>query len=235
VPARHRVLVVEDDPDIRELLVQVVRPLDVEVFEAASGEEALELVRSEDPDLVTLDLGLPGLDGMETCRRLRGFSDAYVVMITGRDDEVDQLVGLEVGADDYLAKPISPREVRARVAALLRRPRAGLAARGASEAEPPPSSGGLVVDPVAQRVTLHGEPLTLTPVEIDVLAALVARPGHTWDRGELVRQVWRGEFVESDYLVDVQVGSLRRKLRAHGADGLIRTVGGTGYRFDPGG
>lgn len=230
----HRALVVEDDPDISDLVVLSLESGGLDVYTAKTGREALEVAREHEPDLVTLDLTLPDMDGVEICRRLREFTDAYIIMITGRTDEIDRLVGLEVGADDYLAKPFSPQELRARAAALLRRPR-----RSAEPAAPPDLEvGRLVVSPGDREARLDGEPLGLTPAEVDVLATLAGTPGRAWGRDELTREVWQGEFIESDYLVDVHVANLRRKLRGHGPGdspdhSWIATVGGVAYRFDP--
>lgn len=241
--AGQTALVVEDDDDISELLVQVLEGLGLTVVSAGTGEEAVAAVRERRPDLVTLDLSLPDLDGTDVCRRIRGFSDAYIIMVTGRDSEVDRLVGLEVGADDYLVKPFSPRELEARASALLRRPRAGAAAADQpSGGEEPPSGeelragGGLVLVPVRHVALLDGKPVPLTPAEVDLLTALSSDAGRVWSRAELVREVWQGEFIESDYLVDVHVGNLRRKLRkAGGRREWIRTIGGTAYQFVGGG
>ncbi|MEI5674001.1 MULTISPECIES: response regulator transcription factor [unclassified Nocardioides] len=245
--SRKTAVVVDDDPDVRLLLAHVLGKLDLDVTSAETGEDGIARIREVDADLVTLDLTLPDLDGVEVCRRIREFSDAYVVMITGRVEEADRLVGLDVGADDYMTKPVSPREVRARAAALLRRPRQ----RRDPAAEPPPAptglavqstgaddrvvdaGGGLVLVPVRHVALLDGQPLPLTPTEVDLLATLSSRPGATWDRGALVREVWAGDFIESDFLVDVHVASLRRKLRKAGTQReWISTVAGTGYRFD---
>jgi len=242
VEAAQRAVVVDDDDDIRDLLAHVLQQAGIEVHGAGTGAEALEVVRAVDPDLVTLDLSLPDLDGTDVCRRIREFSDAYIIMITARSDEIDRLVGLELGADDYLAKPFSPREVRARSLALLRRPRLGAVpsvpapSPPADDAVPPvlEAGGGLVLDPVRQTALLDGVPLPLTPAEADLLVALARRPGQGWSRGELVREVWQGEFIESDFLVDVHIGNLRRKLkRAGSAREWISTVEGSGYRFEP--
>ncbi|SDD03006.1 response regulator transcription factor [Nocardioides lianchengensis] len=245
--SRQTAVVVDDDPDVRLLLAHVLGKLDLDVTSAETGEDGIARIREVDADLVTLDLTLPDLDGVEVCRRIREFSDAYVVMITGRVEEADRLVGLDVGADDYMTKPVSPREVRARAAALLRRPRQ----RRDPAAEPPPAptglavqsagvddrvvdaGGGLVLVPVRHVALLDGQPLPLTPTEVDLLATLSSRPGAAWDRGALVREVWAGDFIESDFLVDVHVASLRRKLRKAGTQReWISTVAGTGYRFD---
>lgn len=247
--APHRAVVVDDDDDIRDLLVHVLLEAGLEVSTASDGTSALALIREQQPDLVTLDLSLPDMDGTDVCLALREFSDAYVVMITGRDAEIDRLVGLEVGADDYMAKPFSPREVRARVSALLRRPRLGAVAVAAPVAAPvtdedpsPPApepggpvdvGGGLVLDAEHHVAVLDGQRVMLTPAEFDLLHALASRPGTGWERGDLVREVWRGEFIESDFLVDVHIGNVRRKLRRAGSEhSWIRTIDGSGYVFD---
>lgn len=224
------VLVVEDDPDIRDLLVFVLKSIGLEVSTASSGAEALEQARRIDPDLVTLDLTLPDADGTDVCRELRGFTDAYIMMVTGRTEEADRLVGLEVGADDYLVKPFSAQEICARVGALLRRPRTSRR----SSATLLDAGNGLLLLASAHTALLHGVPLPLTPTEVDLLAVIVAAPGKTWTRTELVRAVWQGEFIESDFLVDVHVGSVRRKLRQAGSDRQwISTIDGTSYAFMP--
>ncbi|GAA4696308.1 response regulator transcription factor [Nocardioides nanhaiensis] len=236
-----RVLVVDDDPDLRALIELVLADEGLAVSTATTGREAIEAVRREEPDLVTLDLSLPDTDGTEVCRELRTFSDVYVVMVTGRDQESDRLAGLEIGADDYLVKPFSPRELRARVKALLRRPRqstasaATVAAAPAAQAVPLEPGGGLVIVPTGRVVLLDGHVVPLTPAEVDVVAVLASEPGRVWERGELARQVWNTQFVESDYVVDLHVAGARRKLRKAAGTGSrewIRTVAGSGYVFD---
>jgi len=238
-----RVLVVDDDLEMRELLVLVLETQGLVVTSAGTGAEAIAEARRTDPDLVTLDLTLPDADGTDVCRELRTFTDAYIVMISGRSDQVDRLTGLDVGADDYLVKPFSPQEVRARVAALLRRPRASQQTTPTPVAprEPEPATGvidaggGLVVDPGGQTALLDGVALPMTAAEVALLAALAGAPGRTWTRSELVWAVWQGDFIESDHLVDVHVGHVRRKLRqAGGRHQWIVTVGGTSYAFTHG-
>ena len=242
---RHRALVVDDDPDIADLVVMVLEGLEMDVVVARTGAEALSLARERQPDLVTLDLTLPDIDGTEVCEQLRGFTDAYIIMITGRDAEIDRLVGLEVGADEYLSKPFSPRELRARAASLLRRPRVGVPV--ASDQGSGPDAGAVRASGVAMTDLGHGlllDPLTgatryddvsvpLTPTEGRILVALARRPGVPMERGELVKAVWQGEFIESDFLVDVQVAGLRKKLRTTTGRDWIGVVGGTAYRVKP--
>jgi len=226
--AAPRAVVVEDDADTRELIEIVLRRDGIEVSTAEDGETALRLVRELSPDLVTLDVQLPDMEGTEVCRRLREFSEALVMMVTSRTDEVDRLVALDLGADDYLSKPFSPRELTARAGALLRRART-------RTSEPPAddvlqAGGGLVLVPVRHLATLDDVPVPLTPAEVDVLAVLARTPGEPWERAALVAEVWGGDFIESDFLIDVHVASLRRKLRKAGAGrDRIRTVDASAY------
>ena len=191
--------------------------------------------------MVVLDLGLPGLDGLEVCRRLRTFSDCYVVMLTARGEEVDKLVGLSVGADDYVTKPFSPRELVARVGVMLRRPRAGRAAPagpGGPDADGEGSRlvvGGLAVDLPAREVRVDGREVELTRTEFDLLAALAGRPRTAFGRRQLIDTVWGQEWVGDEHLVDVHVGHLRRKLGDDvGSARFVRTVRGIGYRMGEG-
>jgi len=226
-----KALVVEDDPDIRELLSFTLAQMGFAVHRASDGRSAVEAVRELDPDLVTLDLGLPSLDGVEICRRIREFSNAYVVMVTARAEEVDRLLGLEIGADDYLTKPFSPRELKARVNAMFRRPRRAAPAR--SEAGGTLHHGALVVDVDGRQVRLGDEEVGLTRTEFDLLAELMRTPARVWSREALLVAVWGDDPVGDTHLVEVHVGNLRRKLaRAAGGARLIRTVRGVGYRME---
>jgi DNA-binding response OmpR family regulator len=204
-----------------------------EVQVAHDGLRAVDAARELDPDVVILDLGLPGQDGLEVCRQLRTFSDAYVVMLTARSDEVDTLVGLSVGADDYMTKPFSPRELIARLRAMLRRPRP-LGAKGGDRPQLR-SFGALSIDPLGRDVWLDGEPVSLTRTEFDLLAALSARPQMAFSRRRLIEDVWGGGWVGDEHLVDVHVLHLRRKLGDDAAASrYIRTVRGVGYRMGTG-
>jgi DNA-binding response OmpR family regulator len=231
-------LVVEDDEDMCSLIELTLRTQGFEVMAVGSGLEAVEAVRDHDPDLVTLDLGLPGIDGIEACRRIREISDAYVVMITARDDEVEKLIGLETGADDFLSKPFSPRELKARVNAMFRRPRRGHAPAPAgwlASAEPAHEvlqHGSLRVD-VDGRLAFRGEDeLALTRTEFDLLTELMRTPNRVWTREALLRSVWDTEWATDTHLVEVHIGNLRRKLgESRDSPGVIRTVRGVGYRM----
>jgi DNA-binding response OmpR family regulator len=183
--------------------------------------------------VIVLDLGLPGLDGVEVCREVRTFSDAYVVMLTARSEEVDKLIGLSVGADDYMTKPFSPRELAARIQAMLRRPRPLGNRAGTPDAHR--SVGPLTIDPVGRDVWLDNDPVALTRTEFDLLATLSARPHMAFNRRQLIDAVWGPAWVGDEHLVDVHVGHLRRKLRDDAVEGrFIRTVRGVGYRMGTG-
>ncbi|WP_460935761.1 winged helix-turn-helix domain-containing protein [Phycicoccus ginsengisoli] len=204
-----------------------------EVQVTHDGLRAVEVARELDPDVVVLDLGLPGQDGLEVCRELRTFSDAYVVMLTARSDEVDTLVGLSVGADDYVTKPFSPRELVARLRAMLRRPRP-LGTRGQPQSHVR-SFGALSIDPLGRDVWVDGEPVPLTRTEFDLLAALAERPQLAFTRRQLIHAVWGTGWVGDEHLVDVHVLHLRRKLGDDAAASrFIRTVRGVGYRMGTG-
>lgn len=228
-------LVVEDAPDIRLLLCDTLRQAGFEPVGAGTGASALEQARQRPPDLVTLDLSLPDMDGIEVCRQLRGMTNAYIVMLTARAEETDRLIGLEVGADDYLGKPFSPRELRARVGAMFRRPR--LADPGAPERarEADPAVlriGELLLDRESREVALAEHPVELTRTEFDLLEAFMSRPRRVWERDTLARRVWRTDWPGDDHVIDVHVANLRRKLGEDAHNGhWVHTVRGVGYRF----
>ena len=228
-------VVVEDDPDIRALVADVLTQSGFRVVTAANGRDGLEAVIANDPDLVTLDLNLPDLDGMEVCRRIREVTDAYIVMLSARPDEIDRLMGLETGADDYLTKPFSPRELRARVAAIMRRPRKQGGGPVHEDARPTLRHGDLEVDVEGRQVRLGHAELDLTRTEFDLLATLLSGPRRVWTRDTLLRSVWGADWVGDGHLVEVHMGNLRRKLGDDPREGrYIRTVRGVGYRLGPG-
>jgi DNA-binding response OmpR family regulator len=222
------VLVVDDERPLVELVRGYLEREGYQVIVATDGLTALDLARRERPDLLVLDLMLPGVDGLEVCRRLRQFSDAYVLMLTARAEEIDKIVGLSVGADDYLTKPFSPRELVARVKALLRRPRAFELA-----ASPPPQrTGDLVIDRAAYEVTRAGAPVPLTTREFALLALLAEHPGQVFPRAHLLDRVW-GSTDYDDHVVEVHIANLRKKIEVDPArPRLIQTVRGIGYRFN---
>jgi DNA-binding response OmpR family regulator len=212
-----RILLVDDETPILDLVRGYLEREGYAVSTVEDGLSAVEHVRGERPDVVVLDVMLPGLDGFEVLRQIRTFSDAYVLMLTARSDEMDRIVGLSVGADDYLIKPFSPRELVARVKALLRRPRAAVVA----------ASGDLVVDPARRTATVRGSAVTLTATEFDILALLAREPGVVVGRADILASVWGPGFIGDDHLVDVHVANLRRKI----GEGFIETVRGVGYKL----
>jgi DNA-binding response OmpR family regulator len=234
----YRALVVDDEAPLADIVASYLQREHFEVTVCHSGADALGAARQVDPDVVVLDVGLPGIDGFEVCRQLRTFSDAYVVMLTARDTEVDTIVGLSVGADDYLTKPFSPRELVARIRAMLRRPRSVTTTVPSTPGicEPPPRVfGPLSIDVAGREVFINGEPVALTRTEFDILAALSSRPGVVWSRRQLIDAVWGEPWVGNDHLVDVHVGHLRRKLGDDAAESrFVVTVRGVGYRMGTG-
>ena len=217
-----RVLVVEDEAKVGRALKAGLEAQDYDVMLARTGEDGFFAANAEVFDLVILDLMLPGRDGLEICKELRTFSDVPVIMVTARVEEVDRLIGLESGADDYLCKPFSVRELVARVKALLRRP------RSASSRD-----AGLILDEGRREVTLDGKKLELTPVEFRLLAALAAEPGRVFPRDALLEKLYADHRVVTDRTVDAHVKNLRRKLETirPGAD-LVRSIYGVGYRLE---
>jgi DNA-binding response OmpR family regulator len=232
-----RALVVDDEV---ALTTVVASYLDRECFEvhiAHDGHDALTLARSADPDVVVLDVGLPGIDGYEVCRQLRTFSDAYVIMLTARDTEVDTVVGLSVGADDYITKPFSPRELIARIHAMLRRPRRATPeiAGPTTAPSPPRRIGSLCIDIDGREVHIGESAIMLTRTEFDILAALSSQPRRVLSRRQLIETVWGETWIGNDNIVDVHVGHLRRKLRDDpGQPRYVTTVRGVGYRMGSG-
>lgn len=220
-----KVLIVEDDA---QQAAATRRLLERESFEVAvchDGESGLDQARAFPADLVVLDVNLPGIDGVETCRRLRTFSNAYVIMLTGLGSETDRVVGLSVGADDYVAKPYSPRELVARIRAMQRRPRASGEAASARE------FGALRIDPGAREVTVDGQAVELSRTEFDLLDTLAAQPRMTLSRQQLLEAVWGEGWFGDDHVIDVHMSNLRKKL---GNPAYVATIRGYGYRMGEG-
>src|SRR6266487_750379 len=220
----RRVLVVDDEPHIRAVLRGYLEADGFAVSEAADGEEAVRQVRQDAPDLVLLDVMLPGIEAL---RQVRTFSDVYVIVVTARTEEVDKLVGLGVSADDYVTKPFSPREVAARVKAVLRRDRG----------RPPDDVevlrfAGLTIDRARREVDREGSAVLLSTLEFDLLAALAATPGRVFSRRQLLQSVWGYDFYGDERVVDVHIRSLRARLGDDANDPRwIATVRGVGYKF----
>ncbi|WP_055489160.1 response regulator transcription factor [Streptomyces sp. TP-A0356] len=221
-----RVLVVDDDPTVAEVVSGYLERAGYVVDRAQDGPGALGRAAAHWPDLVVLDLMLPGMDGLEVCRRMRAQGPVPVIMLTARGDEDDRILGLEVGADDYVTKPFSPRELVLRVESVLRRSRPGTVAH-------PLGMAGLRVDPAARRATKDGAELSLTLREFDLLAFFLRHPGRAYSREDLMREVWGWDFGDLS-TVTVHVRRLRGKVEDDPArPRLIQTVWGVGYRFDP--
>src|SRR4029453_8651233 len=215
-----RALVVEDEAPLGRLVARYLKREGFTVSTCEDGERAVQLVREQDPEVIVLDLMLPGVDGVEACRQIRGFSDAYIVMLTARAEEADKIVGLSTGADDYVTKPFSPGELMARVRAMRRRPRA-------TRPEPTPVRrfGDLSVDVAAREARRGGDPVELTRLEFDLLEALSERPRVVFSRRQLLERAWGSEWVGDEHLVEVHIANLRRKLGdEHHHPRYIRTV-----------
>lgn len=224
------ILVVDDEQPIVDLVASYLTAEGFTVHRAIDGVGALSLARAVKPDLVILDVMLPGIDGVEVCRRLHHETAVYVLMLTARTDEVDKLIGLSVGADDYLTKPFSPRELVARVKAILRRARPTLEKM---VERPTLQFGALSIDPERREVKRRGSVIELTPREFDLLYALASYPGRVFTREELLQRVWGPDFAGIDRVVDVHVGTLRRKLEEgmQPEAPIVQTVRGVGYKF----
>jgi two-component system response regulator BaeR len=219
------ILIVEDEEKIANLLRDYLRAHGYATHHIARGDEVEDWVRHHPVDLILLDVMLPGRSGLDLCKALRGFSDAAIIMLTARVDEIDRLLGLELGADDYVCKPFSPREVVARVATVLRRTR--------RLPVPVAQSSGLVMDEAAWRATLDGTPLDLTAVEFKLLAVLARQPGRIHSRDQLMDAMYRDERVVADRTVDSHVKKLRRKLaEVVPEQEFIHSIYGVGYQFE---
>jgi DNA-binding response OmpR family regulator len=228
--SQQTILVVDDEPKIREVVVAHLESEGFDVAERPDGERAVEAVKALAPDVVVLDVMMPGIDGIETLRRIRTFSDVYVILLTAKAEEVDKLVGLSVGADDYMTKPFSARELAARIHAVLRR------ARDVKPGVDPDTLAfdGLQIDR-SRRVVVRGSgEIDLSALEFDLLAALAEAPGRVYTRRQLIDRVWGWDFFGDERVVDVHIRSLRAALGDDAKDpSVIGTVRGVGYRFIP--
>ncbi|MEW6286158.1 MAG: response regulator transcription factor [Chloroflexota bacterium] len=221
-----KILVIDDEPSITKLVSAYLKPEGYEVFTASDGNAGLKAARAFKPDLIILDIMLPGMDGIELLSRLRRESDVYVIMLTAKTEETDKIVGLTVGADDYVTKPFSPRELVARVKAALRRIETGAGSGGERSVL---SFRHVRMDVDARKVSVDEKPVELTTIEFDLLKALAENHGRVLTREQLLEKVWGGEYFGEIRVVDVHLGHVRQKL---GRDDLIATVRGVGYRFE---
>jgi two-component system response regulator BaeR len=216
-----RILIVEDEPKLAALEADYLKAAGFETHVIGDGREVVDWVRGQAPDLILLDLMLPGRDGLEICRELRAFSDVPIVMVTAKVEEIDRLIGLDSGADDYVCKPFSVRELVARVRAILRRGRGSV------------SAAGLVIDEQAHRAQLDGRALDLTPVEFRLLRALADAPGRVFPRERLLERIYEDHRVVTDRTVDAHVKNLRRKLEeVRPGEELVRSIYGVGYKLE---
>ncbi len=222
---KEKILVIDDEPSIINLVTAYLRPEGYEVLTATDGATGLQMARAHKPDLVVLDVMLPGMDGIEVLTRLRRESDVYVILLTARTEETDKIVGLSVGADDYVTKPFSPRELVARIKAALRRLQSG----GSPQPEPSLNFDHIRIDPGSRRAWVDGEEVELTTTEFDLLQTLAEHRGLVLSREQLLEKVWGANYFGEVRVVDVHLGHVRQKL---GRDDLITTVRGVGYRFE---
>ncbi|MCL5057552.1 MAG: response regulator transcription factor [Actinobacteria bacterium] len=221
-------LVVDDEVKIRDLVRAYLEKEGFAVDEAGSGLEALEKINGAEFDLIIMDLMMPGMDGLELCREIRKKSDVPVIMLTARGDEIDRVLGLELGADDYIVKPFSPRELVARIKAVLRRLKKGEERDGKLL-----SAGDVLINEDKREVSVGGEAVALTPREYDLLVCLAGRPGRVFTREQLLRQVWGYDFFGEARTVDTHITRLREKMaRVRGDRQYIHTVWGMGYKFE---
>ncbi|MGL4305987.1 MAG: winged helix-turn-helix domain-containing protein [Mycobacteriaceae bacterium] len=226
--AKPCALLVEDSPEYELVGRRLLEEEGFEVAVAHDGETAVAMARSQEPELILLDISLPLMDGIEVCRQIREFTDAYVIMLTGRTEELDRVIGLAVGADDYVTKPFSARELALRIRAMRRRPRAQAATTKIL------NFGPLSIDIDARQVQLADTPVELTRIEFDLLTTLCTQPRRTYTRQQLLEAVWGNEWFGDDHLVDVHMANLRKKIGETGSDPKhLHTVRGVGYRFDP--
>lgn len=225
--AQAKILVADDEAKIRELVRMYLSAEGFAVAEAKDGQEALALAKQNSFDLIILDLMMPGKDGWEVCREVRRSSAVPVIMLTARGEEIDRVLGLELGADDYVVKPFSPRELVARVKAVLRRTR---------QSRPPEEVlevAGLTIKPASRAVYLLGQPLALTPKEYDILYLLARSPGRVFTREQILEQVWGYDFFGEARTVDTHITRLREKMaKIPGAPQYVTTVWGVGYKFE---
>jgi DNA-binding response OmpR family regulator len=221
------VLIVEDDRNTSALIKTYLEKEGFRTIQAYDGQEALKIIKNSEPRFVILDIMLPEIDGWEVCRRLRSFSDVPVLMLTAREEEIDRVLGLTLGADDYVVKPFSPRELLERVKAILRRARPAQAEKNKIL-----SQAGLVLDAEKLKVTLHGKTLSLTSFEYKLLYTLMRSPGRVFSRSELLDKFYQHGEVVVDRVIDVHIGKLRQKIEQDPAEPqYIETVRGFGYRF----
>jgi two-component system OmpR family response regulator len=224
----HRILIVDDDLHIREVIRVALRKAGMTVFEAKDGKEALTRFTGDRPDLIVLDIGMPEFDGLDVCREIRKSSDVPILFLSARDDEIDRVLGLEIGGDDYVTKPFSPRELVARVNVILRRMASrGPEARGAAAL----SQGRLSVDPEQHVAEFAGMPLRLTAIEFGILRAFLTRPAVVFSREQIMNAAYQLNIQVSDRTIDSHIRNIRAKLSAVNCENVIETIHGVGFKL----
>jgi two-component system, OmpR family, response regulator len=223
----HRILIVDDDLHIREVIRVALRKAGMTVNEARDGREALTRFSADRPDLIVLDIGMPELDGLDVCREVRKTSDVPILFLSARDDEIDRVLGLEIGGDDYVTKPFSPRELVARVNVILRRTTRGPDANEAAAL----SQGRLSVDPEQHVAEFAGTPLRLTAIEFGILRAFLTRPAVVFSREQIMNAAYQLNIQVSDRTIDSHIRNIRAKLSAANCDNVIETIHGVGFKL----
>ncbi|MBR0828960.1 response regulator transcription factor [Bradyrhizobium manausense] len=224
----HRILIVDDEGHIREVIRVALRKAGMDVIEARDGKEALSRFAADKPDLIVLDIGMPEFDGLDVCREVRKTSDVPILFLSARDEEIDRVLGLEIGGDDYVTKPFSPRELVARVNVILRRltPRNGEAKAASVLAQ-----GGLSIDPEQHVASFAGTALKLTAIEFGILRAFLTRPTSVFNREQLMRAAYQLNIQVSDRTIDSHIRNIRAKLAAQNCDNVIETIHGVGFKL----
>lgn len=225
----HRILIVDDESHIREVVRVALKKAGMDVIEAREGKEALSRFAADRPDLIVLDIGMPEFDGLEVCREIRKGSEVPILFLSARDDEIDRILGLEIGGDDYVTKPFSPRELVARVNVILRRlsPRNGEAKAGPTAL----AQGGLLIDPEQHLASFAGTPLKLTAIEFGILRAFLTRPTSVFNREQLMRASYQLNIQVSDRTIDSHIRNIRAKLAALNCESVIETIHGVGFKL----
>ena len=225
----YRILTVDDDHHIREVIRVALRKAGMTVVEARDGRDALARFADQQPDLIILDIGMPELDGLEVCRQIRRTSDVPILFLTARDEEIDRILGLEIGGDDYVTKPFSPRELVARVNVILRR----VSSREADTRSAPTAlvQGRLSIDPAEHAAAFAGKPLHLTAIEFGILRAFLNRPTAVFNREQIMAAAYQFNIQVSDRTIDSHIRNIRAKLAAVGCDGAIETIHGVGFKL----
>lgn len=225
----HRILIVDDESHIREVVRVALRKAGMDVIDARDGKEALARFATDKPDLIVLDIGMPEFDGLHVCREIRKTSDVPILFLSARDEEIDRILGLEIGGDDYVTKPFSPRELVARVNVILRRlsPRNGEAKAGPAAL----SQGSLLIDPEQHVATFAGTPLKLTAIEFGILRAFLTRPTSVFNREQLMRAAYQLNIQVSDRTIDSHIRNIRAKLAALACENVIETIHGVGFKL----